>query len=251
MKALRRALDATLGKWMRHLTFALVRPYFSLFYNVSISNKHLLQDLPGGLILSSHVSRFDGPLLAAMLYSTRRVRPAVHYNEYHNALQWLPMLLVGAVPMSSPRSWSEEKRTAQKAWSLDTLRRIIGNGGFVLLFPAGLTKRQPREIIQPHFSGAYETLKAIPDCPVVLVRIHGLSRFDAPKYDLFWSWLFISRGRRHVNVSIELLQDVLDTDCSVADFNADLEERFNAPPHWPQRADADAIAAKLKAEEKG
>ena len=70
---LRQMIDNTLGKWLRHLTFVLVRPYFSLFYNVSCSGKHLLQDLPGGLILATHISRLDGPLIAAMLYSTRRV----------------------------------------------------------------------------------------------------------------------------------------------------------------------------------
>lgn len=248
MKAIRRALDATLGRWLRHLTFVLVRPFFSLFYNVSVSNKHLLQDLPGGLILASHVSRLDGPLVSAMLYSTRRVRPAAHYDEVYNLWQFVPMLLVGAVPMSSPKRWAPERRATQKAWSLDVLRRIIGNGGFVLLFPAGMTRQQPQEVIRPHFSGAYETLKAIPDCPVVLLRIQGIGRFDKPSYDLFWSFLFGLRGRRHVNMSIEILEGGLDTSVPLAEFNADLEARFNAPPHWPLRPDAEEIAVRLAKE---
>lgn len=232
---LRQALDVTLGKWLRHLTFALVRPYFSLFYNVSVSGKHLLQDLPGGLILATHVSRLDGPLIAAMLYSTRRVRPAVHYNEYFNLLQWVPMVLAGAVPLSSPKTWSPERRAARKVWALDNLRRIITGGGFVLLFPGGMAKRQPREIIQPHFSGAYDTIKALPEAPVILIRLQGIGKFDAPKHDLFWSFLFGLRGRRHVEMTIELLPDGLDTDQELADFNADLETRFNDLPDWPQR----------------
>lgn len=237
---LRQVLDMIIGKWLRHLTFAIVRPYFSLFYNVSVSGKHLLQDLPGGLILATHISRLDGPLIAAMLYSTRRVRPAVHYNEYYNLLQWVPMVLAGAVPLSSPKSWAPERRAAQKTWALDNLRRIIDTGGFVLLFPGGMTKRQPREIIQPHFSGAYDTLTALPDTPVILIRLQGISKFDAPKYDLFWSFLFGLRGRRHVEMTIELLEDGLDTTQELAAFNADLEARFNDLPYWPQRAEAQA-----------
>ena len=233
--AFRQALDATLGKWLRHMTFALVRPYFSLFYNVGCSGKHLLQDLPGGLILATHISRLDGPLIAAMLYSTRRVRPAVHYNEYFNLLQFVPMALAGAVPLSSPRGWSPERRAARKAVALDNLRRIIADGGFVLLFPGGMAKRQPREIIQPHFSGAYDTIKSLPDAPVVLIRLQGISKFDAPKYDLFWSFLFGLRGRRHVEMTIELLEHGLDTDQGLEAFNADLEERFNDLPPWPER----------------
>ena len=131
---LRTMIDSTLGKWLRHLTFVIVRPYFSLFYNVSCSGKHLLQDLPGGLILATHISRLDGPLIAAMLYSTRRVRPAVHYNEYFNLLQWLPMALAGAVPLSSPKHWAPERRAARKVTALENLRRIISDGGLFCCF---------------------------------------------------------------------------------------------------------------------
>ncbi len=190
-------------------------------------------------MLSSHISRFDGPLVAALTYSSRRVRPAVHYDEYHNSLQKLPMLLVSAIPMSSPKSWPADRRAKQKAWSLDTMRRVIANEGFVLLFPAGRVKRQPREIIEPHFAGAYETLKAIPDCPVVLVRIQGLSKFDKPIRDRFWWWTYLKKGRRHVSVSFELLETGLDTGVTLAEFNSDLEDRLNDLPPWPQQEATD------------
>ncbi len=236
---LRQALDAHVGKWLRHLTFVIVRPYFSLFYNVSVSGKHLLQDLPGGLILATHISRLDGPLIAAMLYSTRRVRPAVHYNEYFNVFQWLPLFRAGAVPLRSPRTWPAERRAARKDWALDILQGIIDRGGFALLFPGGMAKRQRREIIQPHFSGAYDTLKGLPNCPVVIVRLQGIGAFDTPKHDLFWSFLFGLRGRRHVEMTIELLGDGLDIDQNLEAFNADLEDRLNDLPYWPQRDSSD------------
>ncbi|WP_044043640.1 lysophospholipid acyltransferase family protein [Octadecabacter antarcticus] len=99
---MKRHIDTTLGKWVRHFFFVLVRASYALFYNVSAAGKHLLQDKPGTLTLATHVSRHDGPLISAILYSTTRVRPTVHYDEYHNWAQWFPMYVAGAIPMSSP-----------------------------------------------------------------------------------------------------------------------------------------------------
>lgn len=230
LKKVLRLIDATLGRFVRHFFFILVRPYYSLFYNVSMSNKHLLQDMPGGLILATHVSRHDGPMVANMLYSTVRVRPAVLYSEYYNWAQWFPLMSISAVPMSSPKSWSPERRAAQKEFSLDVIRRVISNGNPVLLFPSGGVRTQPREVIKPRLSGAYDILTAIPDCPVAIIRIEGLSAFETPIYDHFWSFMFIKKGRRHVNISIEYLPDGLSTDCSLEDFNASLEKRLNTRP---------------------
>lgn len=233
MKRVYRFLDATLGRVLRHFFFVCLRTYFGLFYNVSCSNKHLLQTLPRGLILASHVSRLDGPLVASVLYPTRRVIPAVHYNEYYHPAQYPVLMPSGCIPLSSPKGWPDEKRADRKARAQGKLNDTIGRGKLVLLFPGGQAKRQPREIIQPHFSGAYDTLRTLPDCPVVILRIHGLSQFDKPIRDLFWSFLGIKQGRRHVSITIERLDDGLDTTVPLEQFNADLEARFNAPPHWP------------------
>jgi len=231
MKPIRRFLDATLGRWIRHFFFILLRSYYGLFYNISCADKALLQDLPGALILSTHVSRHDGPLLAALLYTTRRVRPAVHYSEYYSVLQWFPLMIAGSIPLSSPKAWTPERRAARKETAMYILRRVIENGSMALLFPAGRIKRQAREVIEPHFSGAYDTLKALGPTPVVLVRIRGLSRFDAPKHDLFWSFIGRQKGRRHVFVDLEVLPEGMRTDMPLVDFNADLERRFNEDPH--------------------
>jgi len=108
-----------------------------LFYNVGASGKELLQQQPGMLILATHVSRHDGPLISAILYSTARVRPTVHYDEYHNWAQWFPMWVAGAVPMSSPKSWPEERRAARKVETLDKIHGLLEGGNSILLFPAG------------------------------------------------------------------------------------------------------------------
>jgi 1-acyl-sn-glycerol-3-phosphate acyltransferase len=234
MTGLLRFVDATLGRLARHFFFICLRSYFGLFYNISISNKHLLQTMPGGLILATHVTRLDGPMVASLLYPTRRVQPAVHYNEYYHPAQFPVLAPSGCIPLSSPKEWPAEKRAERKEWAQGKLNETIQSGNIVLLFPGGQAKRQEREIIQPHFSGAYETLRANPGCPVAILRIQGLSKFDLSIRDLFWSFIGIKQGRRHVSITIERLDDGLDTSMSLEAFNADLEERFNAPPHWPE-----------------
>ena len=224
---MRRFFDATLGKWTRHFLFVLVRSYYGLFYNVSCSGKQLLQDAPGTLILATHVSRHDGPLISAIFYSTARIRPTVHYDEYYSLAQWFPMFVAGAIPMSSPKSWPEEKRQARKAETLEIIHKVLANNNPILLFPAGKVRRQPEEIIAPYLSGVHEILRAEPDTPVMLLRLGGLGTFQPAVYDGFWSFLGIKKGRRHISADLTLLTD-LDASLELAEFNAKLETLLNA-----------------------
>jgi len=223
-----RLIDDTLGKWMRHLFFLVVRAYFALFYNVSCSGKYLLQDVPGALILATHVSRYDGPLVAAILYTTQRIRPVVHYNEYHHWMQWFPMFVARAIPVSSPKTWSPERRQARKEASMARIMTALDRHESILLFPAGHTRQQEQEVIAPHLSGAYDILRRTPDRPVLLLRIEGLGRFQAARYDYFWTFLGIKKGRRHISVDIKTVHD-LDATTDLATFNAALEARLNRP----------------------
>lgn len=224
---MKRAIDATLGKWLRHVLFVLVRSYYALFYNVSCSNKHLLQDQPGTLILATHVSRHDGPLIAAILYSTTRIRPTVHYDEYYNWSQWLPMCISAAIPMSSPQSWPPERRQARKEWALDVVRKVLAAGSSVLVFPAGKIRRQPEEIIQPNLTGVRDFMQMNPDAPVMLLRLDGLGKFQFAKYDGFWSFLGIKKGRRHISMDLTPITD-LDPSMDLEPFNKRLETLLNS-----------------------
>jgi len=219
--------DRTLGRWIRHFIYVVVRTYYALFYNVSVSGKHLLQDNPGSLILATHVSRHDGPFITTMLYTTARVRPTVHWNEYHHKGQWLPMFVTGAIPMSSPKDWPDEKRQARKVEVLDIVSRVMSNGNSVLFFPAGQIRRQPEEIVPPHLSGAYDILNARPETPVIIARLDGIGWHQEARYDLFWSFIGRKKGRRHVTLSFEKVD--LDPNISLEDFNSRLEEMLNTP----------------------
>lgn len=220
-------IDATLGRWTRHFFFVIVRSYYALTVNAGISGKQILQEQPGSLIVATHVSRHDGPFVASMLYSTTRVRPTVHYNEYYNWMQFLPMWVVGAIPMSSPKSWPEEKRRANKSRTMTIIQKLLNRGRAVLIFPAGGIRRQPEEVIKPHLSGVYDILKARPETPVLLLRLGGLGQFQEKRYDNFWTFIGRKKGRRHVSLDLKPIQ--LNTDLPLEEFNAHLEELLNTP----------------------
>lgn len=223
-----RLIDVSLGKWIRHFLFIFVRSYYALFYNISCSGKHLLQDQPGALILATHVSRHDGPMIAAVLYPAMRIRPTVHYDEYYNWAQFLPMFTISAIPMSSPKSWPEGRRRARKAKVMGIIHKVLGNKNAMLLFPAGKVRRQPKELVPAYLSGAYEILSAEPDTPVLLLRLDGLGEFQGATYDRFWSFIGIKNGRRHVTMDLRVLTD-LDPSEGVDAFNARLEILLNTP----------------------
>ena len=221
-----RVLDKILGRPIRHLLFVLTRSYYALFYNVSCSNKHLLQDIQGALILATHVSRHDGPLIASVLYTTCRIRPTAHYKEYHSIAQWLPMYVTGTIPMSSPKSWPPEKRQARRMRTLEVMRKVLNAGNSILLFPAGRIRRQPEELIPEYLTGTHEILNTVPDVPVVILHIDGLGKFQDAKYDGFWSFIGLKKGRRHVSLEISI-SEALDPTLDLAAFNKRLENTLN------------------------
>lgn len=221
---MKRIIDKVLGKPVRHAIFLGTRVYYSLFYNISISNKHLLQELPGCLVLASHVSRHDAPIIISSLYTTLRIRPTAHYNEYYNWLQWLPMKIVAAIPMSSPKSWEPSKRAQQTQTTLLTMTKVLNNENSILLFPAGRVRISNREEIPPYLTGTYKILKKLPDTPVVLIKINGLGKHQKATYDRFWSFIGIKQGRRHVSLDIKVLPKGLNTNITIETFNKNLEE---------------------------
>lgn len=228
-KRLVRLIDATLGKLLRHFLFSLFRFYYSLFYNVSCSNKEKLQDLGGAIILSNHVSRHDGQLILSELYSVTRIRPTAYYKEFEHWVQHYPMVLFGTISMSSPRSWSPERREAQKFKTLDIMKRVLANGNSILIFPSGGIRKGEKEQIKPYLTGAFETIEANPKRPVVLIKIDGLGKYQYQKHDLFWSFIGRTKGRRHAKLDIEIV-DTIPVDKGVEDFNKVLENYFNGKP---------------------
>lgn len=224
-----RYVDSVFGRTLRHFVFALVRLYYSLFYNVSCSNKDKLQDLGGAIILSNHVSRHDGQLILSCLYSTTRIRPTAYYKEYEHWAQRWPMILFGTISMSSPKTWTPEEREAQKQKTLDIMSRVLDNGNSILIFPAGGIRKGEKEEIAPYLTGAFDTIQAHFDRPIVLIKLDGLGKHQFKKYDQFWTFLGISRGRRHASLDVEVVHNI-PSDNGRDEFNRKLEDYFNGAP---------------------
>ena len=228
-KGVVRVIDGVFGKFLRHAVFVLVRPYFGLFFNVSCSNKEILQGLDGAIILANHVSRHDPPLIIAELYSVTRIRPTAYFKEYEHWAQRYPMMLFGTIPMSSPKTWEKERREAQKQKTLDIMRKVVENGSSILIFPAGSIRKGEKEEIPAYLTGAYDTIKALDNPPVILIKVDGLGKHQYRIYDLFWSFLGIKKGRRHVKMNMEIIENIdLGKDCAA--FNKSLQSYFNGGP---------------------
>jgi 1-acyl-sn-glycerol-3-phosphate acyltransferase len=225
-----KAIDSIFGQILRHTFFALVRPYYDLFYNVSCSNKEQLQNLPGAIILSSHVSRHDPPLILSSLYTVTRIRPTAYYLEYEHWLQKYPMMLFGTIPMSSPKDWTPEQRDAQKLKTLDIMKRVLENNNSILIFPAGSIRTGEKEEIPSHMTGAYDMIKALPDRPVVLIKVDGLGKDQYHIYDQFWSFLGITKGRRHAKLELEIFKEFPNFE-NKETLNQFLENYFNNVPN--------------------
>jgi len=225
-KGVVRVIDGFFGTILRHLVFALVRPYFSLFFNVSCSNKEILQGLDGAIILSNHVSRHDPPLILATLYAVARIRPTAYYKEVEHWAQKYPMMLFGTIPMSSPKEWAKERREANKQETLDIMRKVVENGNSILIFPTGNISKGERQEIPAYLTGTYDTIKALDNPPVILIKVDGLGTHQYRIYDLFWSFLGITKGRRHVKMNMEIVENI-DLGKNCAEFNKRLESYFN------------------------
>jgi 1-acyl-sn-glycerol-3-phosphate acyltransferase len=131
--------------------------------------------------------------------------------------------------MSSPKSWTPEEREAQKQKTLNIMSRVLQNGNSILIFPAGGIRKGEKEEIAPWLTGAFDTIQAHPDRPIVLIKLDGLGANQYKKYDQFWTFLGISKGRRHVNLDVQVI-DKISIDDGREAFNRKLEDYFNGAP---------------------
>lgn len=229
IKNIVRVIDGFLGRILRHFAYVLVSPYFGLFYNISCSNKEALQGVEGAIILSNHVSRHDPPLILVALYAVTRIRPTAYYKEAEHWAQKYPLKLFGTIPMSSPKEWAPERREEKKQETLNIMRKVVDNGNSILIFPSGSIRKGEKEEIPAYLTGAYDTIKAFDNPPIILIKVDGLGKHQYRIYDLFWSFIGREKGRRHVKLDLRLIENIdLGKDCAA--FNKTLEDYFNGGP---------------------
>lgn len=129
---------------------------------------------PGGILfLPNHPTVFVDPTLVVLaIWKKFSVRPVIVEYMYYTPLIYTVMRFIQALPIPtfSTTSNSLKKRRADQV--LETMIQDLKKGENFLLYPAGKTKHQAREIISA--SGVHRILQAAPETNVVLVRTTGL-----------------------------------------------------------------------------
>jgi long-chain-fatty-acid--[acyl-carrier-protein] ligase len=207
--------------------------------NPSVLNK------PGGvLFLPNHPTFFVDPsLITIAAWKKYPVRPmAVEYMFYHPAVHPI-MRIMNALPIPNfvTSSNSLKKRKAEQVF--DAVIEGVKHKENFLIYPAGKTKHQAKEIISA--SGVHKIIEAAPEANIVLVRITGLwgSRFSRAlcgtppaMFEIIW-WgikvclknLLFFTPRRHVTIEFVPAPPDFPYHSTRMEMNRYLEKWYNRP----------------------
>ncbi len=200
----------------------------------------------GCLFLPNHPAVVVDPLIISLpLLRLFKIRPLiVEYMYYHPAFHWAVRLFNALAIPNFGSSFSPLKlKRAERA--LNTISDGLKDGQRFLIYPAGTTKQQAKEVVGGAF-GVHQLVGENPDVPVVLVRITGLwgSSFSraltsgasphtkqALKRGLwtFFKNLFFFVPKRKVLVEFEIAGNDFPRNSPKLEFNRYLEEWYNRP----------------------
>jgi long-chain-fatty-acid--[acyl-carrier-protein] ligase len=153
----------------------LMRVLLSLHWKVRTRGmEQALAGLKGGLILPTHISLNDPPLLLATIWRHARPSPVVFHRWYFWwPIHWL-MRAVGALPMYSVTEGAGSFKQRKIDHSLAEMTRAqVEDGANILMYPEAQLRRGNEPLVMGK-TAAYERWKANPEAPIVLVRIRGL-----------------------------------------------------------------------------
>ena len=228
------------------LRFALSFRYRVTIKGLDKMNPTVLNKPGGVLLLPNHSTFFVDPTLVAMaIWKKYPIRPLIVEYMFYTPIINTIMRFMRALPIPSfiNSSNSLKKKKAEK-----TVEDIIENlkkGDNFLVYPAGKTKRQAKEIIGA--SGTHRIIQTAPQANVVLVRTTGLwgSRFSraltagkAPPSifsTIFWGIktalknLLFFTPRRHVTIEFVPAGENFPYTASRAEMNRYLESWYNRP----------------------
>ena len=235
--------------------FAIILLYlmrFSLWFRYRVTVKGLDRltpealNKPGGILfLPNHPSIFVDPTLVALaILKKYPIRPVVVEYMYYKPLIHATMRLMNALPIPNFVTASNSVKKKRVDAALEKVITGLKVKDNFLIYPAGKTKSQAREIISG--SGVHRIIQSVPEANVVLVKTTGLwgSRFSralsggvAP--DLFptvW-WgikaalknLLFFTPRRHVTIEFEPAGPDFPYQASRVEMNRYLERWYNRP----------------------
>jgi long-chain-fatty-acid--[acyl-carrier-protein] ligase len=231
----------------------LIRSLLSLRYRITIKGKETLNQKSlsksgGILFLANHPAEIDPLILISFFWFPYRPHPiAIEYLFYKPFLHFF-LQLTKALPVPSFdfSSNSYKKKKIEKTYL--QISNYLKNKENVLVYPAGMLKRGPLEIIGGA-SGVHTILHSTPEANVVLIRSTGLwgstfSRAPTGKTpELFQAFLngfkillkngFFFTPRRHVQIELATAPQDFPWGAGRRELNKYLEKWYNAPGPEP------------------
>lgn len=226
---------------------------FALWFRYRVTIKGLDQinptilNKPGGvLFLPNHPTIFVDPTLVTLaIWKKYPIRPVIVEYMYYTPLIHTIMRFMDALPIPNfgTSSNSLKKKRADKV--VETIIEDLKHKENFLIYPAGKTKHQAREVIGA--SGVHRIIQSVPEANVVLVRTTGLwgSRFSraltaghAPPTmfeTIFWGMkkvlknLLFFTPRRNVTIEFVPAGPDFPYQASRLEMNRYLEKWYNRP----------------------
>ena len=234
---------------VRRLLLALARLLLSLRYRVRLEHEDVLREAAaeaqargcGMLLLPNHPSFMDPVLLCTQL-APWAPRPLADRRQIGRV--WVRPLaaFMNCIPLPDLRREGPSVRSQVTA-ALDRCAAALAQGDTVLLYPSGSLSTDGRTHLGGN-SGAYRLWRAVPGCPLVVVRTQGLwgssfSRADGTPVlgrallrglgALLLNGLFFM-PRREVRISFFRLHDLPRPEEGALALNARLEAVYQAEP---------------------
>jgi len=238
-------------KFFAFILLYLMRSALWFRYRVTIKgldkiNPNVLNKPGGVLFLPNHPSIFVDPTLVAMaVWKKYPLRPVIVEYMFYTPLVHAVMRLMDALPIPNfvTSSNSLKKKRADKVF--ETIIEDLKQKQNFLIYPAGKTKHQAREVIGA--SGVHRIIQSVPEANIVLVRTTGLwgSRFSraltagrAPPTmfeTIFWGMkkalqnLIFFMPRRNVTIEFVPAGPEFPYQASRLEMNRYLEKWYNRP----------------------
>ncbi|MDP1880500.1 MAG: AMP-binding protein [Parachlamydiaceae bacterium] len=153
--------------------FALWFRYRVTIKGVENLNSKTLNKPGGVLFLPNHPTAFVDPTLVTMaVWKKYPLRPMVVEYMYYTPGIHTMMRFLDAIPVPNFVTASNSLKKKKADQVMETVIDLLKKGDNFLIYPAGKTKHQAREIIGA--SGVHRIIEANPETNIVLVRTTGL-----------------------------------------------------------------------------
>lgn len=225
----------------------ILRIRYKITYKGLDEVRQALKDNQSGcLFLPNHPAVVVDPLIVSIpLLQHFGIRPLiVEYMYYQPAFHFF-MRAIDAIAIPNFSTGFNPLKLKRAERMLQNIAQGLKNNERFLIYPAGTTKHQAREVIGGAF-GVHQLLSDDPDVPIVLVRTTGLwgssfsralTQGDSPdtkkalKKGLwtFFKNLFLFVPKRKITVEFSLAASDLPRKGTKQELNRYLENWYNAP----------------------